>query len=424
MSRTWAALLWLLSRGLVLWLFFGPEAWVTGDVAYFANSLTQVPDNGLAATLVEYPLPGVALVAFPWAVSEWVGRPDLYAELVLVLAALTDAAFTVLLHRFGRSGRAVALWLWLLAVPLLGATTYARFDLVPGILAGVAVLLLVERPRVAAAAGAVATGLKLWPALLLPALAARSRGRRAVVGTVAVLGVLLAFASLALAGWSRLVSPLTWQADRGLQIESVLATPAMLAWAWAPDQLAIGYSDYNAYQVSGPGVSALLGASNVLTVLLVVALVVLWARAWRAGDGLGVDAVVWTCLAAVSGFMVTSKVLSPQYLLWLLPVAAAGLAVSETRAQRDLRRWGAVLLATTGVTHLVFPVYYGALTQHTEQSVAVVLLLAARNLALVWLSVWAGRRAWAVQRRVGPQRGSELDRQPAAPNGKDAPTLR
>ncbi len=426
MRRTSTAVVWLLTRGLVLWLFFGPQSWVTGDVAYFAESLSQVADRGLASTLVEYPLPGVAVVAVPWLLAVWSGHPDLYSELVLAIALLTDAAFTVLLHRLVRGGRAAAVVVWLLAVPLLGATAYARFDLVPGILAGVALLLLVTHPRAAAGAGAVATGLKLWPALLLPALSARTRERRAVLVVFAVVGAALTLTSLALAGWARLVSPLTWQAERGLQIESVAATPAMFAWALGPGEFKVAYSAYNAFEVTGPGVSATSTVTGALAALVLVGLVALWVRAWRVGASLTPDAVTWLCLVAVCAFMVTSRVLSPQYLLWLLPMTAAGLAVAGTeRGVQRLRRWAVLLLVTTAATHLVFPVFYGHLTQQDPGSIRVVLLLAFRNAMLVWLTVVATCEAWwHLQLREPSQRGIALDRQPPGPDGYDARTLR
>jgi hypothetical protein len=53
-----AAAGWVLTRGLVVWLFLGRHDWVTGDLSYFDLSLEQLPDAGLGSTLVEYPLPG------------------------------------------------------------------------------------------------------------------------------------------------------------------------------------------------------------------------------------------------------------------------------------------------------------------------------------------------------------------------------
>jgi Glycosyltransferase family 87 len=289
------------------------------------------------------------------------------------------------------------------------------------------VLLLGPFPRIAGMAVAAATGLKLWPALLLPALAARHRERRRLVGVVAAIGAVLFLGSVVLAGWARLVSPLAWQADRGLQIESVLATPVMLAWAVEPGPHVVGYSEFNAFEITGPGVAALLVAGTVSTVLIAIGLILLWVRAWHRADTLTHDGVVWLGLAAVTAFMVSSRVLSPQYLLWLLPLAAAGLAVVRTaRGLRRLRRWVTVLLVSTLATQLVFPVFYGNLTVHTEDSYGVVLLVAARNVALVWLLVEAAREAWW-QLRTAPgqgQRGIELERQPPGPEGNDARTLR
>jgi hypothetical protein len=403
-------LLWAVTRAFVLWQLQGPHGWVSGDVAYFDASLSRLAEQGPATVLVEYPLPGVALVALPWLLTGAGGNPEAYADMVVAFALVTDIAFGLLLARLaGPTGRRTALLAWLAAVPLLGATAYARFDLVPGILAGAGLLLLGRAPRLAAGAAATATGLKLWPALMLPALAAPTRARRGVLLVVVSVGALLAGVSVGLAGWARLVSPLSWQADRGLQIEAVLATPAMVGWALAPERFSVAYGPFNAFEVTGPGVGLLTAASGLLSVLLVPALGLLWARAWRRGEALGVDDVAWLVLAAVAAFMVTSKVLSPQYLLWLLPAAAAALAV--VGPQRRLRRWTVVLLVATGLTQLVFPVWYAGVVAPQPWSPWVVLVLAVRNLLLVWLLVDA---VTEVLRR---QRGIALDRQPPGPGG-------
>jgi hypothetical protein len=418
-----AVLAWVATRALVVWLLHDRHAWVRGDLAYFELSIAAVPELGLAATLVEYPLPGVLVVALPEILAAAVGAPGAYPETVLVLSLLADAAFAVLLAVLGGGRRRVAVAVWILAVPLLGATAYARFDLVPGVLAGVALLAWPLRPRLAAVAGAVATGLKLWPALVLPALAAPASSRKAVTRGVAATGGLLVAASLLVAGWDRLVSPLTWQAERGLQIESVAATPAMVAWALAPDRYAIGFTEHNAYEVAGPAVGELLAVSGAVSLLLVAGLLWLWLVAFRRGRDLGPEAVVWLALAAVAAFVVTSKVLSPQYLLWLLPLSAAAVAVS---GERSIRVWTGLLLVATATTQLVFPELYGNLTvDGAPHRGWTVLVLVARNALLVWLAVWAAVRA--VREVSGAARSSATrpDRRCArhAPSG-GGPTTR
>lgn len=377
---------WLVTRGLVVWLLRGRHSWVEGDLAYYTASLDSFDELGLGRTLVEYPLPGVVVVAVPWLLAGLFGSADAYGEVVLLLSLGADAAFTVLLAAHARTSGRTAVAVWLLAVPLLGATAYARFDLVPGLLAGAGLLLAARRPGVAAVSAALATGLKLWPALVLPALAVPRWSRRAVVVGVAAVGAVLAAATVAVAGWGRLVSPLTWQAERGLQIESVAATPAMLVWAFVPGRHAVGFTEHNAFEVAGPGVGELLLAAQVLTLVAVVGLLLLWGAALRRGDRVGTATVAWMSLAAVGGFMVTSKVLSPQYLLWLLPLAAAATAVSP---QRSLRAWAGLLLVATGLTQVVFPELYGHLTGDGELTRTVVVLLAVRNALLLALVVWA-----------------------------------
>jgi len=392
---------WVATRALVLWLFLDRHSWVTGDVEYFAQSLTAVPETGLARTLIEYPLPGVVVVAFPWLLVEAFGMPEAYAEAVLVLSMLADAAFMVLLGCFAGRGRRAALTVWVLAVPLLGATAYARFDLVPGLLAGTGLLVLAAHPRSAAAAAALATGFKLWPALVLPALAAPRATRGRVVAVVGVVGGALAGLSLVLAGWARLVSPLGWQAERGLQVESVAATLPMVGWALSPAPYEVRYGEHNAYEIVGPGAEGMLLASEVLSVLIVPGLLWLWFLAFRRGRDLGTETVAWLALTAVSAFTVTSKVLSPQYLLWLLPLAAAAVALGHSRS---LRVWTAVLLAATAATQLVFPELYGHLLVHDGMTGWTVLALVVRNLMLVWLLVAAAVhtvRGLAVDGRAG-----------------------
>lgn len=377
---------WLVTRALLVTLLFGLESKVKGNIHYFARHLAAAHVVGLSHTLVEYPLPGVVALALPWLLVHLLGMHHAYAVALVLLLVVTDAVFMAMIWRFSCQRRRSASAVWVAAVPLLGATAYARFDLFPGVLTGLALLMLARRPRLAGAAAAVATGLKFWPALVLPALAARKPNRTRFGVAVAVVGSALVAGSVALAGWNRLVSPLAYQVHRGLQIESVAATPAMVGWAARPLQYRVHFA-FHAFQVTGPWTHELLRLSTVLTVVVLVFLLRLWYLAFRSGRSLTLDTVSWMALTAVTAFMVTSKVLSPQYLLWLLPLAAAAVGVSRSRS---LRAWTAVLLLTTALTQLVFPLSYGGLLTHGVMTPWAVLALATRNALLVCLLVWAG----------------------------------
>ncbi|MEI7054409.1 hypothetical protein WBG06_01215 [Nocardioides sp. CCNWLW239] len=432
-------LAWLVTRGWVVVLYGFPaaaEGWVdwwgaewgvVGDVNYYRDSLDALATDGVAGTLIEYPVPALLLLWIPYAAMGLLHLGgEAYIVAVLVMAALTDLLFMVLIvrnrrgehPRFGVSGAEA---LWIAAVPALGATAYARFDLFPGIMVGLAVLYAVRRPRVAAAFAAFATGAKYWPILVIPALAAVRSTRRQVILTVAATGVALAGLSLVLGGWDRLWTPLGYQGDRGLQIESVFATPAMVEWGHhgPASGLTVDYTEWKAYDISGPSVEGLLLAATIASVVAGTIFIVWWVLAWRRlrGGGRTEETIVWLVLATVSGFLVTNKVLSPQYMLWLLPAASAGMVLLHGRARTRLGVWSVVLVAVTLLTHEIFPRMYGyMLTFDDVGSPWITEVLAWRNGLLVLLFLYA---AWRTTRLLAalPERG-----RPAA-EGQERQTL-
>ena len=392
MRRAVVMWLWLLSRVLTV-LLLGHEGarGVTGDIGYFAASLAHVGTHGLAHTLVEYPLPAVGALAIPWLASAVVGGTGTFGMWLVLAALATDAAFTLLLSRQQDPADPWPVGVWLLAAPVLGALFVARLDLLVGILVAVGLLLVARSPRLAAGVLAVATALKLWPVLLLPALVAATTRRRVAAATLLVVGGGVAAATVLVAGWPRLVSPLGYQSERGLQVESVAATPVMLARLADPSRWQVGYARSKSYEVVGPAVQALLSVSTLLSVLLLAGVAVLSWRALRRGSVLTPEGLVWLALAAVTGFMVVSKVLSPQYLLWLLPMVCVGLLLAPGPA---LRRWATGLLVVAALTHLVYPIGYSALVFPEDGSPVVVGLLTVRNVLLVLLLGLAAQQAW------------------------------
>lgn len=437
-------LAWLVTRGWVVVLYGFPEAaegwfdwwgaeWgVVGDVNYYRDSLASLSEGGVRETLVEYPVPALLLLWVPYAAIDLLGLGgDAYIVAVLAMAVLTDLLFMVLLvwNRRGehpRFGVSAAEALWLAAVPALGATAYARFDLFPGIMVGLAVLYAVRRPQVAAAFAAFATGAKYWPILVVPALAARRSSRVRVLLAVAATGVALAGLSLVLGGWNRLLTPLGYQGERGLQIESVFATPAMLEWGHGGPETgySVDYTEWKAYDVSGPMVEPLLLAATIASVVAGALVIVWWVLAWRRlpnGERTE-ETIVWLVLATVAAFLVTNKVLSPQYMLWLLPAASAGLVLLRGRARRRLAFWSVVLLVVTLLTHEIFPRMYGyMLTFDGVGSPWITEVLTWRNGLLVLLFLVAAAhttRLLATSSNGGAPERSEGGGGAARPSGR------
>jgi len=392
------ALRWVLSRALTLSvLVFGHESDVSGDVQYYARSLHQLFNGaGLHTTLQEYPLPVfvVILPQFLLGFENQVAFVLLFAVSMLVV----DAAFTGLLWRGDgrRRGDASNLWLWF--VPAIGPLAYFRFDLVPAVLAGGAVLTALRRPAVAGALTAIGAALKLWPAVMLPTFLIHRGDRRQVLAGFFGTGLVIGGAALAVGGIGRTLSPLRWQAARGLQIESVAATPLMLARMVHPvGTWSVGVSEYKAFEIFGPGVHLVSQLTSGLTVLGGLLLVTLWWRAHSAAAP-SAETLGWIFLATALVVTVTNKTLSPQYLLWLGGPAAA-LAV-RTPADHAVRTFARVLLVTAVSTQLLFPIGYNALLKTHSFMPLVTLDLTLRNVALLWLTWYAVRQVWRQTRRA------------------------
>ncbi|HEX4729118.1 MAG TPA: hypothetical protein VH298_15040, partial [Jatrophihabitans sp.] len=195
-----------------------------------------------------------------------------------------------------------------------------------------------------------------------------------------------------LGGLRRTLSPLHWQAARGLQIESVLATPLMLARAVHPVGVwSIRLSKYKAFEIFGAGSRLLITVSTVLTALGALLLITLWRRALRLGNP-SAETLGWLFLATALIVTVTNKTLSPQYLLWLGgPVAA--LAV-RAPADHAVLTFGRVLMVTALATQFTFPIGYNALLKTHSAMPLVALDLALRNALLVWLAWYSVRQVW------------------------------
>lgn len=385
-----------------------------GELSYFVSVMQRWDAIGIQGTLREYPTPAAYLFRGVWLAAG--GNKVAFGVLFVCIMLALDAAFTVLLWRAARpETRFTAVAVWVGFVPLLGAITYVRFDLVPAVLAAIAVLWISRRPALSGAAVGLGAAVKLWPALLvLPLLGRPSSRRRVLIGFV-VVGFGLAAVSLALGGWSRLVSPLGYQSGRGLQIESVLATPVVLLWAAGSAAYKITLTKYHSWDITGPGAGVLTTGTTVATAL---GLLFLAWLAFRVVRGKVTDQATIGLLAFVTTavMMITNKVMSPQYLIWLGPVLVALIAVHdptetgadrglaggrETLSSQSLRTITLLTLIATVLTHVIYPMGYSNIVRHTAASLGTALILAVRNVTLVVLTIAASVLAVRV---TGPER--------------------
>jgi hypothetical protein len=387
---------WLITRVLMLGILAGFERFVVGDVFYYHRKINALFTAGLDRTLYEYPTPVVWILALPYGAAFGSRVGYLIAFIVLMLAL--DAVFTYALWRSTGRRHDTSIDFWLIFVLLIGPLSYLRFDMLPAVLAGGALLAARHKPWITGALTGLGAAVKLWPALLIGAFLSYRSDRRPAGLAFVIVGFGLALISLIFGGWARLISPLTWQSDRGLQIESIWATPLMLARAVSPDQWLVDISQYQAYEIFGPGVDAWIVISNIATLLGLTMIIVLTVRAFRHNGSTPV-AIGFVIVATVAIMTITNKTLSPQYLLWLGGPMAA-LMVLRPNASVDeqpaINRMAGQLLILALLTQLVYPLFYDGYLGRSGQMMIILstVVTAIRNLALVVFTVEACWLAW------------------------------
>ncbi|MSS45405.1 DUF2029 domain-containing protein [Cutibacterium sp. WCA-380-WT-3A] len=358
----------------MLHVFIQPSSnYITGDVQYYLWWMSSgQPD---ASVLPEYPLPVVWFMRTLY----WAGGDAYFPMAFATTMLLLDAILAVAMWHDGH--RAGALW-WIVLVPLLGPIMWNRFDMVPAVCMGLGALWYRRHPAACGVMIALGAATKLWPALLILPMISRHRAtmRRLIAFTVTGFG--LALASLLAGGWNRLISPLTWQADRGLQIESVPATVPMLHYFRnSHGDHTVKMSKYNAYEIFGPRVAEWQSVSSVLMVLAVALAVGLAVVAWRR-NGLDHRSAVIADLVIIGALVIANKTLSPQYFVWWAAPTAMIVDYVSAEATGDVhvdpdalsraRTWCsivAVLMALTGfMTQLEYPLHYSKILHGTLSS--------------------------------------------------------
>ena len=279
--------------------------------------------------------------------------PGGYGGAFVGLMLLFDLAALGLLALLGRRGGSYrGVWVWLLAMPLLGTFSLLRFDLVPTAIAIAALLVIHRRPGWFGALAGLGAAIKVWPVVLLFGEWDRRRLLVAVAAAAAVLALVFGVSALA---FGDPASFLGAQGGRGLQEEAVGTLPWQLKAIVSGDlpQRAI---HYGAWQIARSRAPARSRPCLELLSLAALAGAAAWwwlrSKAIRDGQMQLAEASVSRdfVFTVVLLLVVTSRVLSAQYMVWLLGLAAVVLSASDTRLSRPA--W--TVVAATALTTFLF----------------------------------------------------------------------
>lgn len=318
-----------------------------------------------------------------------VATAPLYLTVWLAMVIALDAVALRMLLAAGSTRATIAAWAWLGMLLVLAPVALLRLEGVTAPIVMVAIALLARRPWIGGALLAVATWIKVWPAAIVGAAMVVLHERMRVLQAGLVVTASVVALALALGNVGHLASFAMMQDARNLQLEAPLATP----WVWMAmldvrDAAVFQNVALATREVVGPLDGLAQQASTPLMVLATIGALVLAQVAVRRGADRH-EALLTAALVITVAMFACNRVGSPQYMLWILPVAVAALATVDGAAQRWWRRLTATSLATGLVTTIIFPVAYVALIELEPWAVA---LLTVRNALLLGVLVAAAHR--------------------------------
>ncbi|MBK5238084.1 MAG: DUF2029 domain-containing protein, partial [Actinomycetales bacterium] len=275
MSRS-PLFLWIafvLVHGWLGWQGFIAESVPYGDVSFVYSfwahqAVSGGPVVGIDTQWV-YPI----LAFIPMVIPTLGGLipTDSYPYAWIVLVTLVHAvAFSFLIGSWSRrshsqlgehargnqptSVRVVAAWWWLALLLCLGPVSVSRIDSIATPIAMVGLVFAISRTTVATTLLTIAAWIKVWPAAIVGALWVAGRGRTRIVVAAAMTSAVVVSIALVLGAGGNVLSFLTQQTGRGLQIES----PASNFFVWMAAARVPGFAVYYdqallTFQVRGAG---------------------------------------------------------------------------------------------------------------------------------------------------------------------------
>ena len=331
-----------------------PEGkWLKGDVDlynFWAKGLVKgifpIDDS-----MWQYP----PLAGVVFAIPQWLFGNALTGFIVFMIFIDLLILITLLmtgLNRFKFDSSATSLhglsgaWFWVLWPILMGPLALTRFDVVPTLFALLALIALSNkkvRPYLSGFLLSIGALVKLWPMLLL-VVYPKKVIKKVSTSFVSTSVLVILFMGTWSVGFSNFLNN---QTSRGLQVESIAATPFVLAKLFGAN---VEYPfRYGSLEVQAAFANEIGFLLNLFTLIVFIILFILNYQNKLNNLNLFDKALVIVMIS-----IALSRVFSPQFWVWLGGLAALALINKETKLKKVI-----VLLSISAfLTQLLYPGQY------------------------------------------------------------------
>lgn len=370
------AITWLVTRGVLMGATLSGV--VPGDILAYERwaDLLRAGQAPAQDTAYVYP-PGSAIVFLGGGAISDTSYFRSFTFLALIADLILVIALVVFVRRNAR-GSMVGPWAWVILGFAAGPIMLERYDIFAAVFGAIAVLTL-GRPAVSGALAALGFLLKIWPEIAILGLP-RRRMLPALAVNIAVIAVGWVLLQVLFGNSFGFVPNVL---VKGVSVEAVVAYPFLVIREFAGIYGVTG--QFGSWEVVGPGMATI---GSISTAAGIVALAILLFLRFRGVlDHVPPGDIV---LLGVLVFVVTHKINSLQYGVWIAAMVAAALAYRASRCLGPAILLGAMLVVTNDVIWAQFvPFISGNALLLGFQGVRLVLLLAAA----VWLALTMRRGA-------------------------------
>jgi hypothetical protein len=331
-----------------------PEGkWLKGDVDlynFWAKGLVKgifpIDDQ-----MWQYPpLAGVVFAIPQWifgnALTGFIIFMIIFDLLILITLLLTG------LNRFKLNSSSTSInglsgaWFWILWPILMGPLVLTRFDLVPTFFAILALIVLSNKKIRLYLSGfllGIGALVKLWPMLLF-VIYPKNTIKKVSTSFISTLVLVILFMSTWSVGFTNFLNN---QTSRGLQVESIAATPFVLAKLFGANvEYPFRYGSLEVQALYANQIGFLL---NLFTLIVFMILFILNYQNKLNNLNLFDKALVIVMIS-----IALSRVFSPQFWVWIGGLAALALINKETKLKKVI-----VLLSISAfITQLIYPGQY------------------------------------------------------------------